>query len=233
MTWIVLPSPAHSGHTVTVTKWMPGIDPPPFWKRNLQDLFPDYDGPVDRWQIINYTAPSTICIDVGVAKAGTGAPDGDRSQGVTGYVLNTMTPETDNTCHYLWGFARDWCLDKQVITTRLREGVSGVFFEDEVMLEAQQRGIEANPDYEFYNLNIDAGSMWTRRKVAAMIAAESGSDTGGMTNTSGPASVATGALVAAANTAHAEARNGQGAEVAGDVVRHRDAPAAGLMQRGL
>ena len=42
------------------------------------------------------------------------------------------------------------------------------------MLEAQQRGIEANPGYDFYNLNIDAGSMWTRRKVAAMIAAESG-----------------------------------------------------------
>ena len=40
-------------------------------------------------------------------------------------------------------------LDKQVITTRLREGVSGVFFEDEVMLEAQQRGIEANPGYDF------------------------------------------------------------------------------------
>ena len=83
-----------------------------------------------------------------------------------------MTPETDNTCHYLWAFARDWCLDKQVITTRLREGVSGVFFEDEVMLEAQQRGIEANPGYDFYNLNIDAGAMWTRRMIVKMIAEE-------------------------------------------------------------
>ena len=60
----------HSGQTVTVTKWMLGIDPPPFWKRNLQDRFPDYEGLVDRWQIIKYTAPSTIAIDVGVAKAG-------------------------------------------------------------------------------------------------------------------------------------------------------------------
>jgi len=42
----------HSGNTVTVTKWMLGIDPPPFWKRNLQDRFPDYEGLVDRWQII-------------------------------------------------------------------------------------------------------------------------------------------------------------------------------------
>jgi len=110
---------------------------------------------------------------VGVAKAGTGAPEGDRSQGVTGTVINTMTPETDNTSHYLWSFARDWCTDKQLITTRMREGVSRIFFEDEVMLEAQQRGIEANPGYDFYNLNIDAGSMWTRRIVAAMIESES------------------------------------------------------------
>jgi phenylpropionate dioxygenase-like ring-hydroxylating dioxygenase large terminal subunit len=110
----------HTDRTVTVTKWMLGIEAPPFWKRNLQDRYPDYDGLVDRWQIIRYIAPSTVAIDVGVAKAGTGAPDGDRSQGVTGTVINTMTPETDSTCFYLWAFARDWCLDKQVITTRLR-----------------------------------------------------------------------------------------------------------------
>ena len=156
--------------------WMVGIDPPPVWKQALQDRFPGYDGPVDRWQVIRYTAPSTIAIDVGVAKAGTGAPEGDRSQGVTGTVINTITPETDGTCHYLWSFARDWCIDKQVITHRMREGVSRIFFEDEVMLEAQQRGIDANPGYDFYNLNIDAGSMWARRIVAAMVAAEGGTN---------------------------------------------------------
>jgi phenylpropionate dioxygenase-like ring-hydroxylating dioxygenase large terminal subunit len=165
----------HTDRSVTVTKWMLSIDPPLVWKQALKDRFPDYDGLVDRWQIIKYTAPSTIAIDVGVAKAGTGAPEGDRRQGVTGTVVNTMTPETDNTSHYLWSFARDWCTDKQLITTRMREGVSRIFFEDEVMLEAQQRGIEANPDYDFYNLNIDAGSMWTRRIVADMIASETAS----------------------------------------------------------
>ena len=135
-----------------------------------------------------------------MAKAGTGAPEGDRSQGVTGTVINTMTPETDSTCFYLWAFARDWCLDKQVITTRLREGVSGVFFEDEVMLEAQQRGIEANPGYDFYNLNIDAGSMWTRRIVAAHDRRRAGHGRAGAT-TSAPATPRSrmSAVTAAAN----------------------------------
>jgi vanillate monooxygenase len=162
----------HDDRTVTVSKWMLGIDAPPFWRKNLQDKFPGYDGPVDRWQIIRFEVPSTVTISVGVAKAGTGAPDGDISQGVNGMVLNTMTPETDTSCYYLWAFARNWSLQEQAITTRLREGVSGVFFEDEQMLEAQQKGIEANPGYDFYNLNIDAGGMWARRLVQRMIDAE-------------------------------------------------------------
>ena len=60
----------------------------------------------------------------------------------------------------------------QTITTQLREGVHGVFGEDEEMLIAQQRAIDANPDYEFYSLNIDAGGMWVRRILDRMLLAE-------------------------------------------------------------
>ncbi len=40
------------------------------------------------------------------------------------------------------------------------------------MLEAQQQAMEAHPDHQFYNLNIDAGSMWARRLIERMVAAE-------------------------------------------------------------
>ena len=53
------------------------------------------------------------------------------------------------------------------------------------MLEAQQRGIEANPGYDFYNLNIDAGSMWTRRVVQRLIDAERGTDVEATTSVPG------------------------------------------------
>ena len=162
----------HDDKTVTVARWMHNIDAPPFWLKNMRDKFPDFEGKVDRWQIIHFEAPSTICIDVGVAKAGTGAPEGDRSQGVNGYVMNTISPETNKTCHYFWAFMRNYRLESQVITTQLRNGVSGVFKEDEDMLEAQQAAIDANPDYEFYNLNIDAGGMWVRRLIERQLAAE-------------------------------------------------------------
>ena len=163
---------SHTDGTVTVERWMHDIEPPPFWLKNMRDKFPGFEGRVDRWQIIHYQSPSTICIDVGVAKAGTGAPEGDRSQGVNGYVMNTITPATDRTSHYFWSFQRNYCLDSQLITTQLREGVRGVFGEDEAMLKAQQEAIDANPDYEFYSLNIDAGGMWVRRILERALIAE-------------------------------------------------------------
>src|ERR1700710_644008 len=162
----------HDDRHVTVSRWMRDIEAPPFWLKNMRDKFPRFEGRVDRWQIIHFEAPSTICIDVGVAKAGTGAPEGDRSQGVNGYVMNTITPADDRSCHYFWAFMRNYCLESQLITTQLREGVHGVFGEDEEMLVAQQRGIDANPDYEFYSLNIDAGGMWVRRILDRMLQAE-------------------------------------------------------------
>jgi vanillate O-demethylase monooxygenase subunit len=162
----------HDDRTVTVTRWMHNIDAPPFWLKNMRDKFPGFEGKVDRWQIIRFEAPSTIRIDVGVAKAGTGAPEGDRSQGVNGYVMNTISPETAKSCHYFWAFMRNYRLDSQLITTQLRNGVHGVFGEDEAMLTAQQEAIDANPDYEFYSLNIDAGGMWVRRLIERMLQAE-------------------------------------------------------------
>ena len=67
---------------------------------------------------------------------------------------------------------RNYALQDQRITTLIREGVSGVFAEDEDILEAQQRAIDEHPDKVFDNLNIDGGAMWARRLIDQMIAAE-------------------------------------------------------------
>jgi vanillate O-demethylase monooxygenase subunit len=157
----------HGDKTVTVTRWMQGIEAPPFWAAQLQK-----PGLVDRWQIIRFEAPCTVNIDVGVASTGTGAPEGDRARGVNGFVLNTITPETETTCHYFWAFVRNYRLTEQRLTSEIRDGVANIFHEDELILEAQQRAMDENPDRVFYNLNIDAGAMWARRVIDRMIAKE-------------------------------------------------------------
>jgi vanillate O-demethylase monooxygenase subunit len=146
---------------------MKGITPPPFWAGQLGST-----APVDRWQIIRFEPPCTIAIDVGVALAGTGAPEGDRAQGVNGFVLNTVTPETDTTCLYFWAFARNYDLANKRRTAELRRGVAGIFREDERVLEAQQRAIARFPGRPLVNLNIDAGGLRARRMIARRIAAE-------------------------------------------------------------
>ncbi|NMO01987.1 aromatic ring-hydroxylating dioxygenase subunit alpha [Gordonia sp. TBRC 11910] len=163
---------AHDDRSVTLTRWMVDIEPVPFMRAQMQNKFPGFEGNVDRWQIIHYQFPSTICIDVGVAKTGTGAPEGDRSHGINGYVMNTITPETDTSCRYHWAWMRNYLTDSQLLTTQIRDGIRGVFTEDTAMLNAQQQAIDANPDYEFYNLNIDAGGMWIRRLISRRLEAE-------------------------------------------------------------
>jgi vanillate O-demethylase monooxygenase subunit len=166
----------HGDRFATVTRWMENIVPPPFWAGQIRHAR-GYAGKVDRWQIIRFEAPCTVAIDVGVAEAGSGAVPrdgaaGDRSKGVNGYVLNTITPETERSCLYFWAFARNYCLHQQRLTHELREGVAGIFREDEIILEAQQRAIDARPEHRFYNLAIDAGGMWARRLIDRQVAAE-------------------------------------------------------------
>lgn len=149
---------SHGERRAKVTRWMIDSVPANFWAAQLPGV-----PRVDRWQIIHFTAPSTIQIDVGVAPTGTGAPEGDRSQGRNAWVINTITPETDSTCHYFWAFVRNFDTTNQSTTNAHRDGVRHVFRQDEEILAQQQRAMEAYPDKTFYNLNIDAGAMWARR----------------------------------------------------------------------
>jgi vanillate O-demethylase monooxygenase subunit len=155
-------------HSVTVTRWMFGIDPPPFWSANLKSR-----EKCDRWQICHFSLPSNVMIDVGVALAGTGAPKGDRSKGVTGIVVNVMTPETEASTWYHWGMVRDFQTDDRGLTLRIRDGQAAVFAEDLQILEGQQENIDRRPDRHMINLKIDSGGVHARRIIERELARQS------------------------------------------------------------
>jgi len=111
-------------------------------------------------------------IDVGVALAGTGAPDGDRSQGVTGIVFDVMTPETETTTWYHWGMARDFETHDQGLTQRIRNAQAQVFAEDIDVLESQQANMDRRPDHYLANFNIDEGGVRARRLIRKALAAQ-------------------------------------------------------------
>lgn len=155
------------GNSVTVTRWMPGIEAPPFWRNALKQ-----DGVVDRWQICHFVAPSSVIIDVGVALSSAGASIDKHDQGVRGFVIDALTPEGDTSCHYFWGMARNFDIHDQGFTARFRKQQGGVFAEDVEILEAQQRSMLANPSLKLKAFSIDAGGVMARKVIDRLTAAE-------------------------------------------------------------
>jgi vanillate O-demethylase monooxygenase subunit len=159
---------ARDGDTVTVTRWIYDHQPAPFWRAAIQR--PEN---CDRWQVIRYRPPANIDLDLGVAVAGTGAPEGDRSQGVNGRNLDLITPETERSCFQFWAFARNFRIDDRELDGRLRETVVKIFNEDKVLLEAQQRSLESAPaGFQWIDVNADAGTIQARRVLEAALARE-------------------------------------------------------------
>lgn len=153
--------------TVQATRWMIGVEPPPLWKNAY-----GFKGKVDRWQIINFIPPGNVVLDVGMCDAGTGAPEGDRTHGAQARVLNAITPETERSCWYFWGFPRSFKRDDAALTERLHQGVVKTFNEDIAVLEAQQVSIERNPAAPIIDVNADAGMVQSWRLTAERLEAE-------------------------------------------------------------
>ena len=155
---------------VTATRWMYDIDPPPLYaKAGGYVIGKDR---VDRWQIIRFEPPSHVTLDVGVATAGTGAPEGDRSQGITHTVIDGITPETERTTHYFWAFPRNYELDSAWHDEFFQTGVHNTFLEDCAMLAGQQRIIDANPGAATIDINADGGSIQFRRMIDRLLEEE-------------------------------------------------------------
>ena len=155
------------GDRVTVSRWMPSIEAPPFWRNALQK-----EGLVDRWQICHFLVPSSVIIDVGVAPVEAGATLEKHDQGVRGFVIDAMTPETATSCHYFWGLARNFDTLDVGFTARFKKQQGGVFMEDVAVLEAQQRSILANPQLRLKAFSIDAGGVRARHVIDRILKAQ-------------------------------------------------------------
>jgi phenylpropionate dioxygenase-like ring-hydroxylating dioxygenase large terminal subunit len=156
--------------TVSVARWITGLDAPPLFARAG-----GFDGKVDRWQTTTWRVPSTLAFDVGCAKAGTGAQDGDRSQGISIWSMHLITPETETTTHYHWGYVRDFALDDPAMTKTLHVGAEATFMEDVVMIEAQQKNLDGGSIEGLMDINADNPPLQMRRIMDNLIAAEAAS----------------------------------------------------------
>jgi vanillate O-demethylase monooxygenase subunit len=147
-------------NNVLVTRWI--IDqpaPPTFVKVGK------FTTNVDRWQIIDYTPPAFLRLDVGASPTGTGAPEGRRVGGIGMRNLNAITPETETTSHYFWAQAHNFEPGNPQMTETVFQQIKTAFLEDVAVFTAQQRAISLRPDALQVDINADAGGMQARRIV--------------------------------------------------------------------
>jgi len=152
---------------VRVGRWMIDFVPPPLFAKAG-----NFTSNVDRWQFVTWHPPGMVYLDVGCAKAGTGAPQGDRSQGISIWSSHLITPETETTSHYMFCFARDFALSDAEMSKILFEGSKATFLEDADMLEAVQHNRDGGTLDGLIHINADAAQLQARRMLNAMISAE-------------------------------------------------------------
>jgi vanillate O-demethylase monooxygenase subunit len=154
------------GEMVRVMRQMDDIAPAP-----VHVEVTGYNGNVDRWQIIDFTPPCYVALDVGNARTGEGgheAPAEDKL--IDRRTLHIATPETATSTHYFWVStypSRSMTPEQeQTIYDRTME----VLAEDVAMIEGQQRRLDES--IPIVDVNEDAGQLAMRQTLARLIAEE-------------------------------------------------------------
>jgi phenylpropionate dioxygenase-like ring-hydroxylating dioxygenase large terminal subunit len=152
---------------VRVGRWMIDFVPPPLFAKAG-----NFAGNVDRWQFATWKPPSTVYLDVGCAKTGTGAPQGDRSQGISIWSSHLVTPETEISTHYMFCYARNFKVGDAEMSKLMYEGSKATFLEDAEILEAVQMNRTGGSLDGLIDVNADAAQLQARRILSQMISAE-------------------------------------------------------------
>src|SRR5262249_16879625 len=110
-----------------------------------------------------------LVLDVGVTPAGQ-----PRAAGVEGCNTNAITPETEHSTWYFWGFTRKFARDDEALSQKLVETVAKIFEEDREACEAVHQVMQRNPGRAVIDVNADQGTILARRLVAERLRGEQG-----------------------------------------------------------
>lgn len=153
--------------TVRVTRWT--LDTPP---QTTYLEIGNFRENIDRWQIIEFTPPSTHIVKTGAAVTGTGAPEGQSGRDrwdIT--VCHAITPETEDSSHYFWGLA-DKIRDKpmsRALREHFNHQVYQVIEEDIEILTAQKNNLASFNTPGTVNIKYDAGAIKARRMLDRLL----------------------------------------------------------------
>lgn len=153
------------GKRVHVDRIMRNIPAPPLFQKVR-----NFEGAVDRYQLVWWEPPANIWIDARAFPAGTE----DRERGMQWIVMNSITPSTEDTALYFYSLSRNFEVEDEKLTGMIEEQLHMTLLEDKVVLDEQQRVIAKDDPTgaELVNAPCDAGSVYARRIVQKLLAEE-------------------------------------------------------------
>lgn len=152
-----------------VTRWVRNCLPPPTYLRSGRIAA---GVAIDRWQIIEFVAPSCVRIHVGGVETGKADSGQPHFGGFGFHVINAMTPETQDSTNYYWAIARDFAIDDSNVDELFLRDIAEAFNEDKRVIEAQQRALHSRPAAARIDLVADAGAIQARRALDQVLARE-------------------------------------------------------------
>jgi phenylpropionate dioxygenase-like ring-hydroxylating dioxygenase large terminal subunit len=154
------------GEHVRITRYMENIAPAP-----AHVAVTGYTDNVDRWQIIEFTPPGFVWLQVGSARAGKGGRNAAPEDILLNrHTLHVMMPETDETTLYFWAMANETDALTPEQEDSIYDASMQAFNEDIVIIEGQQD--RWNPDQATIDVGADAGVLDVRRLMERLIAEE-------------------------------------------------------------
>jgi vanillate O-demethylase monooxygenase subunit len=155
------------GDGFRVERWHMNADCPPFHRKVVRDL-----EKVDRRNIGRMHVPGVFFLESLFGPAGRGLANGIRDGAKEYRNCQFFTPETRRSTHFFWNYLHDYDLHDPAIALSLYDSMVEGFMEDKIIIEGQQRVLDADPSFEFHAIVADAPLAHFRRLLARRIQLE-------------------------------------------------------------
>jgi phenylpropionate dioxygenase-like ring-hydroxylating dioxygenase large terminal subunit len=152
---------------IKFTRWMRNSLPPPSYVKAA-----GFKDRVDRCQIFEFVAPSTVLQWTGATDAGTATDNPEGDFPFQFRLFHGLTPETETSCFYFWSVANGYRQNEPEATEQLYSEIAPTFVEDKEMVEAQQARLSEFGEAGLVDIASDANRMHMRRFIERVIAAE-------------------------------------------------------------
>ncbi len=149
-------------------RWHKGDAPPPYHAR----VSPEGNDTVDRRNRVTMLVPGIFFMDTAFAPVGWNPDRGDMDKVRQYRNCQYMTPETGGTSHFFWNYLHNFNQDDPNVAVSLQGGLLDGFWEDKVIIEAQQKLLEIEHPFQPRGLVADVALSHFRKTWQKLIREE-------------------------------------------------------------